>query len=148
MTNVIRLKDTVPVIDDSDCDLDESPETPIVALSTDEQAVKQWVGRLDAHSIRRIGHVTGCSITPKLDSIGLLVKGATTVDTEKTLKKLETVASMMVSSASIAYREFRTSTHQFLESERVLPHHSQFPNHGGRNQHFATDDAPKGTQRS
>ncbi|KAG6999293.1 hypothetical protein G7Y79_00036g072490 [Physcia stellaris] len=95
VTNIIRLKDTVPVIDDSDCDLDESPEIPTVALSADEEAVKQWVGSLDTHLVRRISQVTGCSITPKLDSIGLLVKGATTVDTEKALKKLETVASMM-----------------------------------------------------
>lgn len=112
------------MIDDSDCDLDESPETSIVALSADEQAIKQWEGSLDAHSIRRIGQVTGCSITHKLDSIGLLVKGATTIDTEKAVKKLETVASMMVSSASIAYSGIRTNTHQFLESEKVLPHHS------------------------
>ena len=122
-TNVLRLQDTVPVIDDSDNDLDESPEASIIAPLADGKVIKHWEGSLDADLIGRIGRVTRCTITHKLDSKGLLVQGANIVDAEQAVKKLETVAAMMVSSASVAYSGIKTNTHKFLGTEKVLPHH-------------------------
>ena len=112
----------MPVIDDSDNDLDEPYEASVIASLANGKTIKHWEGSLDANLIRRIGRLTRCTITHKLDSKGLLVQGANIVDAEKAVKTLETVAAIMVSSASLAYSGIKASTHQFLETERILPH--------------------------
>lgn len=101
-TNVLRLRDTLPVIDDSDSDFDESHNTSVAALVADGQASQHWEGSLDAHLVKRIGQATGCIISQKLDTMGLLVRGKNATDTEKAVEKLQTVASMMVSLSLMA----------------------------------------------
>ena len=100
--NILRLKGTCPSVDDMDADLDEYlMDNHEAATDMLEEKTKHWDGTLDAHMVKRIECLTGCSISQKLDGPGLLVKGATFSDIERAIVKLDVISSMMVSSLLI-----------------------------------------------
>ena len=105
--NFLRLKGTCPIVDDMGSNLGESLiDNNETATDLLEDKSKHWDGTLDAHMAKRIGGLTGCTISQKLDGPGLLVKGANFVDIERAIVKLDILCSMMVSSLVVLiYRE-------------------------------------------
>ena len=97
--NFLRLKGTCPTVDDMGSNLDESlMDNHEAATEMMEDTSKHWDGSLDVHLVKKVGCLTGCSISQNIDGPGLLVKGVNLIDIERAIVKLDVLSSMMVSS--------------------------------------------------
>ncbi|KAL8795559.1 MAG: hypothetical protein Q9195_001980 [Heterodermia aff. obscurata] len=94
--NFLRLKGTSSVVDDLRSNLDEPPmDSQEAAIDLIEDKSKNWDGSLDTNVAKRIGSLTGCSVSQRLDGPGLLVKGTNFIDIERAIAKLNVLSSMM-----------------------------------------------------
>lgn len=105
----LRLKDTAPSTDDSLADLILSDAAAHGASSIepfdveDTTIAKHWNnGAIDAHLAKQIGRIAGCNIEQKLDTIGMLVKGANAHDVDSAIAKLDIVWASTVSVMSFS----------------------------------------------
>ena len=96
--NFLRLKGTYSIVDDLVSNVDEPPlDHHEAATDLLQDKSKTWDGTLDALMAKRIGCLTGCSISQNIEGPGLLVKGANFIDIERAILKLDVLSSMMVS---------------------------------------------------
>ena len=95
----LRLRGTFPSLDDDGLNSDDTEcdlSMPDAEVLNDTTEVRHWKGAIDAHLTKSIGSLTHCSIEPKLDDYGLLVKGGNVIDVERAVSKLEIVSSSIV----------------------------------------------------